>query len=64
MRVFTVIVKHPTRQVALKYQRLSMAATVLCMTRLNSRGFQSVAETTANGITEQLTLPELLEALP
>ena len=58
MRQFTVIVRR-NRKRSLAYPPLDGEKALTTMRRLQERGFETVAETTANGITEQLTLDEM-----
>jgi len=58
-RLFTVIVPVPGKP-ALAYPDLTGEKAVETMETMKSRGYEPVARTTANGITEDLTLDHML----
>ena len=60
MRIFHVLVFH-SRKGWLKYPENDFNKCLKGMETLKERGFQVKAETTANGITETLSLQEMRE---
>lgn len=56
-RQFEILIQDGQR--ILRYPPMDGVKTEACMARLTSRGFIPVAETTANDITERLSLDEL-----
>lgn len=60
-RTFVVIVRHNKKN--LGYPPVSGIEAIRTMRTLESRGFIVIAETTANGVTERLTLSELVDAV-
>lgn len=61
-RTFSILVRDRKGRV-LRYTNLTGKKTEACMKHLQDRGFNPIAETTANGITETLTHDELKQAI-
>ena len=59
-RQFNVFVIRP-KKTALKYPAFEGEKALRLMQTMKERGFETVAETTANSITEQLNLTEMIE---
>lgn len=59
-RQFNVYVLRQDKKV-LQYPALNGEKTLALMLSMQKRGFETVAETTANNITEQLTLIEIID---
>lgn len=61
MRMFVIIISRPNK-LPVGYPPIEGPDALVCMETLHARGHQQmIAQTTANGITEELTLQEMRE---
>lgn len=61
MKKFDVVIRYKGKNIA--YQNLTGERAIKTMEELKKRGFNPVAVTNANGITEQLNLKEMKQTI-